>query len=266
MSHTINNRVSHVDIGGSHIYFCTKNLFSVRIFTGLHLLKQSHIFFDGTISGRILLAGLFKGASVLFDFLRTQIGYISLSLLNQLHCTLIHLSKIVGCKEQSVLPIRAEPLNIRKDGLHKFRLFLCGVCIIKSHVELTAIFFRQTVVQQNTFGMPDMQIAIGLRRETGVNGVIHALCQILINRCLNKISGFCFAHFLVLLSMVNTFILAQLPMRRQVILPCPESESCKIPSLFPGTFRSFSRATETPPSAYVTVLPHTYPDRNVYNL
>ena len=35
--------------------------------------------------------------------------------------------------------------------------------------------------------MSDMQVTVGLRRETGVDCIVHALCQILLYGLLNKI-------------------------------------------------------------------------------
>lgn len=40
MCHTVNNRVTHIDIRGSHINPGTKHLFSVCVLSVLHFLKE----------------------------------------------------------------------------------------------------------------------------------------------------------------------------------------------------------------------------------
>ena len=58
MSHTINDGISHIHIGRSHINLCTQCFLSVCKLAVLHILKQLQVFFYGTISVGIVFTGL----------------------------------------------------------------------------------------------------------------------------------------------------------------------------------------------------------------
>ena len=80
--YTINNRVSHIDIWGSHIDLSAKHLLTVLILSFLHLLKQAQIFLYTAVPVRTFLARSCKIASVFPDLLCCQIADKGLSLLN----------------------------------------------------------------------------------------------------------------------------------------------------------------------------------------
>ena len=146
MRHTVNYRITHVHIRGGHVDSGAQHLFPVGIPAVFHIFKQRKIFFHASCAGRILLAGLCQRTSVLPDLLCGKIGYISLSLFDQLNSGLIHLVKIIGGKEKPVLPVCAQPLYILLDGFHEFLLFLGGIRIIKTEIEFSAVFLCQTGV------------------------------------------------------------------------------------------------------------------------
>ena len=67
------------------------------------------------------------------------------------------------------------------------RLFL-GIGVIKTQMTDTCIIMRNTKIQANTLGMPDMQITIGFRRETGLHTPIPFTGAIIfINNVANEI-------------------------------------------------------------------------------
>ncbi len=185
--HTIDNRITHVDVGRGHIYFGPKRLLSVRKDAVLHLLKKAKVLFHRPLTARIVLAGLRQCAAVLAHLLGCEVGHVRLSLADQLHGDLIHLVKIVAGKEQTILVIRSQPCHILLDRLHKFRLFFGRIRIIETKIELAAIFLRKAVVQKNTLGVSDVQIAVGFRREAGLYMIIPSLRQILVDLQLNEV-------------------------------------------------------------------------------
>ena len=189
MGHAVDDRVAHVDIGGSHVDLGTKHLLPILIFALLHLLKETQIFLHAPAAVRALLAGSIEIPAVLPDFLSRQVTDKGLALLDQKDGTFIHLFKIIGGKEKPVLKIRSQPLHILYNGLHKLRLLLGGVGVVKAQIKLSAVFLCQAVIQQNGLCMPDMQITVGLRREAGLHMIIYALRQILVDLLLNKIPG-----------------------------------------------------------------------------
>ena len=184
---TVNDRITHIDVRGSHVNAGSQDLLAVRIFSRLHILKHLQILFHGALSAGIVLSRLREGASVLLDLLRGEIGDICLSLFNQFYSRLIHLSEIVRREEKPVLPVSAKPLDVRLDGLYKLDILLCRVGIIKTHIELAVVLLCQSVIQKNALGVSDVQIAVRLRWKPGMHGIIDTLSQILVNNHLDKI-------------------------------------------------------------------------------
>ena len=195
MSHTVDDRISHIDIRGCHIDFCAKHTAAVLKFSVFHLLEQFQVFLNAAVSVRAVFSRLCQRSPVFTDLFRTQVADICLSFFDQLYRRLIHLVKVVGREIQMILPVGAQPLDIFFDRLNKFRFFFGRVCIIKTKVKFTVIFFCHSVAQQDRFGMSDVQVAVGLRRETGADMVINALCQVFVNGLLDKISGYHFFFF-----------------------------------------------------------------------
>ena len=131
----------HVDVRGSHIDLGTEYLLSVRVFAVLHFLKQLQVFLHGAVSVRTVpYRVLSKFRGIPGSLPASGRRHNAFPFLMSLTAYLIHLFKIVGCKEQSVLPVSAQPLDIVLDGLHKLHLLLGGVRIIKTHVEFAVIF------------------------------------------------------------------------------------------------------------------------------
>ena len=203
MSPTVNDRISHVHVRRCHVDSCTQYLLAICEFTILHIFKKCKVLFYASVAGWIFLTWLSQCTTVFTDLICCQVRYICLTLLDQLHCAFIHLVKIIGCKEQSVFPVCAKPCDICFDGFDEFYLLLCRIGIIKTHVELTAIFLGKSIIQNNALRMSDMQISVWFRWESGVNCVIYTLCKVLIYNLFNKILGndfffltFCF-HILI---------------------------------------------------------------------
>ena len=194
--HTVNHRVSHVDVGRCHVDFCTQHLLTVLVKTVLHIFKQRQIFLHGTIPVRAVLSGRIEVSPVFPDLLRRQITDIGLSFFDQLHRAFVHGVKIIGSKEQPVLEVGSQPFYICNDGFHIFGFFLRGIGIVKTEVEFSSILLCKTIVQKNGLGMSDMKIAVGLRREPGLDVVIYSLRQILVDFLFDEISG---NHFLCFL-------------------------------------------------------------------
>ena len=147
VGHTVDDRIPHVDVGGSHVNLGAQDLFPILVPAVLHLLKQLQVLFNAPVPVWAFLTGSGKVASVLPDLLRGQVTDKCLSFLNQEYGALIHLFEIIGGKKQPVLKISAQPLHIRHNGFHEFRLLFCGVCIVKTQVELSTVLLCQTVVE-----------------------------------------------------------------------------------------------------------------------
>ena len=205
MRHTVENGISHIQIGRRDVNARAEYLLTICVLSVLHLLKKLQILLHGTAAKRIFFARLCKSTSVFLNLLCGQVRHICLSFPNQLHCALVHLVKIVRGKKQPVLPVRAKPFDIRLDRLHKLDVLLGRIRVVKTHVELAAVFFCDSIIDKNRLGMTNVQIAVWLRRKARMYRIIYTLCQILVNHLFDKVSRsfncifFCVTHFQILL-------------------------------------------------------------------
>ena len=115
MCYTIDNGISHVDVGRCHIDLGAEYPFSVCTFTIFHALKKLQVLLYASVTVGTVFAGLFQRSAIFTNFIGRQITHISLSFFNQLQCTFIHRVKIVGCKKQSVFPVCSQPFDIFLD-------------------------------------------------------------------------------------------------------------------------------------------------------
>ena len=189
------DRISHVDIGARHIYFCPQNLLSVGVFAVFHILEKFEIFFHGAVSVRTVFARCVKCSPVFFYLIGGKIAYKCFSLFDKLNRSLIHLVKIVRCKKQPVLPVCSEPFNIRFYRIHKFRFLFGRISIIKSQIKLAAVLFCKSVIDKYGLGMSYMKISVGLGWKTGMYLIIFSFLKILVDYHFDKIFGISlFAH------------------------------------------------------------------------
>src|SRR5690606_8783902 len=84
---------------------------------------------------------------------------------NQVQRPLMQLIEIIGCVVHRLLPLEAEPAHVRHDRVDEFLTFLFGIGVVEAQIASAAELLRQTEIETDRFGVPDMQIAIRLRRK-----------------------------------------------------------------------------------------------------
>ena len=66
-------------------------------------------------------------------------------------------------------PVEAEPLDVLLDGIDILGILLDGVGVVEAQVAFAAVFFRQTEIDADTFGVSYMEVAVRLGREARLN-------------------------------------------------------------------------------------------------
>jgi hypothetical protein len=109
-----------------------------------------------------------------------------------------------------------------------FDIFLAGVGIVEAEVAEAAIFRGNTEIEADRFGVADMEVTIGLGRETGMDAaVVFAGFQVVVDDSFDKIGGggslirflqvFCIFH--VLDASIVQYISNTLPVIVRIALP-----------------------------------------------
>ena len=77
----------------------------------------------------------------------------------------IDLIEIIGGVKFFIMPIKTQPLDILADGVDIFHVFLGRIGVIEAKVTCPVMFKRNPEIETDGFRMPDMEIAVWLRRE-----------------------------------------------------------------------------------------------------
>jgi len=146
---------------------------ALGVFALSHLAHEPQALVGAAIAKRRIAPWLGQCAAAgahVVGALRIDIGVASL---HQPFGKCPQLVEIVACVVEIVLavgiPVESQPAHRIEDRINVFLVFLDGVGIVKAHVASAAIIARQAKIQADGFGMPNMQIAVGLRRKAGAD-------------------------------------------------------------------------------------------------
>ena len=185
----VNQRVSHVQIGMGHVDLGPEDTVTVGMFSCTHLPEQCEVLFHTSVpiwaigsrrSGRAFLGGHVFG---------TLMVNVSLARLDQLDGKGIKTFKMITGVEFAAVPLIAQPRNIFAYRIHILLALLFGVCVVEAQVHKALMLFGQTKGQANGFGMPDVQMAIWLRRKARVDLLVLSGIEVCRDDVLDKVLG-----------------------------------------------------------------------------
>ena len=199
----IEDGIPEEHVGMGHVYLGAQHLGSVRILPVPHFAEETEVLFDAAVSPGTLGAGGFHRAAALADFLLGLVVHIGEAFVDELFGPFIQLVEIVGGIE-FLVPLETEPLDVFLYGVHIFRVLLGGIRVVIAEVGLASVFLGESEIEADALGVAKMQVAVGLRRETGHDavhlsggevGLYYFFEEILAAR-LNRILVFKFRHFI----------------------------------------------------------------------
>ncbi len=107
---------------------------------------------------------------VLLELLRRQLAHIGQALFDEAHRLTIILVKVIRAVEEPVAPVKAQPVDVLLDGVDILGVLLGRVRVVHTQIAQTAELFRRAEIDGQRLAVTDVQIAVGLRREPGVDG------------------------------------------------------------------------------------------------
>ena len=106
----------------------------------------------------------------------------------------MELVKVIGCEEFFV-PLETQPADVFFDRIHVLGVFFFRVGVVETQVAFATKLLGNPKVQTDRFGVTNVQIAIGLRRESGLDSaVVLFVGDVLGNELTDKVEffGSCF--------------------------------------------------------------------------
>ena len=83
--------------------------------------------------------------------------------------------------------METQPLNVFFDGVDVFVVFFFRIGIVKTQVAQAVVNISQTEVQADGFGVADVQVAVRLGRETGLDGCMFTAFEVFIDNGADKV-------------------------------------------------------------------------------
>ena len=185
----VEHRVAHVEVAAGQIDPGPQGHGPVGELAGTHPGEEVQRLLDGPVAeGRA--GGGVHVAAVLLKLLGGQLAHVGQALFDELHGVLVHLLKVVGGEEEAAAPVVAQPVDVLLDGLHVLHVLLGGVGVVHAQVAQAAVLLGGAEVHEDRLGMADVQVAVGLRREPGVDGhalELTTLGDVLVNEIMDEV-------------------------------------------------------------------------------
>ena len=195
MLDAVDGRVPHVHVGAGQINFGAQCAAAVLEFSGAHPAEQVEIFLRRAVPVGGGAAGLARViAAVFLHFLTGQVVHVGLALQNQFLGKLVAFLKVIAAVEDAAVGLRAQPFQVGQNALDVLVPLAGGVGIVIAQVELPAVMLGDLIVDVDGLGRADVQIAVWLWREPGVDMVHLALGQIGVNDVRQKVGKFFVCH------------------------------------------------------------------------
>ena len=169
-------------LGAGQVDLGTQGLFALLELPGTHAAEQVQVLLRGAVAVRRRtgrLAGI--GTAVLAHLLTAQVVHIGLALFDELFGVLVTLVKVVAAVEDAAVGVGTQPVQVLDDAVDVLLAFAGGVGVIQTQVELAAVLVGNGPVDVDGLGTADVQIAVGLGREAGMDLADLALGKVGIN-------------------------------------------------------------------------------------
>jgi len=167
MADAVHDRIAQVHVRRGHVDLGAQYAGTIRELTGAHAGEPVQVLFHRTVAERAVLARLGEAATVFLGLLRSQVVDVGLAGLDQLHRPVVQLVEILRGIAHFTGPFEAQPLHVAFDGVDVFLVFLGRVGVVETQVRDAAELLGQAEVHTDRLGVADVQVAVGLWRETG---------------------------------------------------------------------------------------------------
>ena len=166
----VQHRVAHLDVGRIHVDLRAQHVFAVGVLVVFHRFEQLQIFLDAAVAVGALATGFGQRAAVGADVVGALAVDIGLALLDQIDREVVQLAEVIR-SERVAVPFETEPLDVAPDRVDVLLFLFFRVGIVETQVAVTVVIARDAEIEANRLGVPDMQVTVGLRRESSDDGI-----------------------------------------------------------------------------------------------
>ena len=169
----VNGRVTHVDVRTGHVDLGAQHHRAVQVLGVAHFPEARQILRRRAIPKRAVDAGFSEVAAIGAHVFSALFVHISVPGLDQVLGRAVHEIEVVAGMVEVAgaigLPAETEPMNRVDDRVNELLLFLFRVGVVEPQVAHPAVITRQAEVHADAFGVANVQVAVGFRREARAN-------------------------------------------------------------------------------------------------
>ena len=187
----VDHRVPHIEVAGGQVDLGPQGHAAVLELPGPHPAEQVQALLLGPVPVGAL-GGVGQVAPHLLHLLGGELAHVGQALLDELLGPFVHILKVVGGVVEPVLPVVAQPVDVLFDGVYVLHVLLGGVGVVHAQVADAPEALRRAEIDVNGLGVADVQVAVGLGWETGVD--LHALgtaagTHVLLDEVIDEVGG-----------------------------------------------------------------------------
>src|SRR5215813_1044982 len=165
LANPIHDRIAQVDVAARHVDLRAERLASVGELARAHAAEEIEALADRAIPEGRRPPGLGQRAARFAHLLHALIVHIRLARDDELLRPAVQLLEIVAGVIEVWAPVEAEPSHVVHDGVDVFLALLGGVRVIEAQVATTAVITRESEVDADSLGVPDVQVTVRLGRK-----------------------------------------------------------------------------------------------------
>ena len=189
MQNAVKHRIAQIDVAGCHVDLGAQDARAVGKLTSPHASEQVEVLVDAAIAIRAVAPRLGQCPAVARMSSWRLVVHIGFAGANQVLGPIVELLEIVRRVVEMLAPVEAEPTHVALDGIDVFLLLLGRIGVVEAQVAAAAEFLRDAEIEADRFGMPDVKIAVRLRREAGHDAAMPPRCQVCRNDVANEITA-----------------------------------------------------------------------------
>jgi hypothetical protein len=167
MQDPVEDRITHVDVPGSHVDARPKDTGSVRELARPHAGEEVEVLVDRPVAPGTLAPRLGQRAAVLADLVGRQVVDVGLAGLDEADGPREEPLEVVRGEVQVLAPVEPEPADVGLDSLDVLLLFLHRVGVVEAQVTAAAVLTGDAEVEADRLSVPDVEVAVRLGREAG---------------------------------------------------------------------------------------------------
>ena len=174
----VQRRIPHVDVRRRHVDRGAQHMGAIGKLAGAHAPKQVEALRRRPAAMRAVPARLRQGPAIVANLVGGEAVHIGVAVANELLGKRVHLLEIVRGVVHPLCPVEAEPAHVLLDRVDVLGVFLRRIRVVEAEVADPAELLGDAEVETDGLRVADVQIAVGLGRETRMGPAVAAGCQI----------------------------------------------------------------------------------------